>query len=314
MAGCSTPDRPFLTADTIPSAADSDVDPLPIVAPEGGDGFVVERQEARALITPTGVVVPVVRELDDRYEVISPCGEPVEVVWGTPLTDASIVLDPGHGGPRETGAVGSNDLTEKELNLDVAKRTARALESRGISVVLTRTADYQIPLAVRSEIANRLEAEALISIHHNAPNANVSETPGTEVFIQADSEASRRLGGLIQEEVVSALQAFDVVWTAADDAGALLVLNADGEESYGMIRRPEMPAVLAELAYISNPEEAALFETDEYRDAVSSALATAIERWLTTSDPGSGFVARPRIFTPDGSTGGTIGCVDPDLG
>ena len=270
--------------------------------------------EPRVLITPTGVVVPIVADLTDAYSVLTPCGNRAQVVWGTPIAQADIVLDPGHGGAVETGAVGPNGLTEKELNLDLAKRTARILEGRGVTVVLTRTADYRVPLSTRAEIANVLEVEALISIHHNAPNANTSPTPGTEVFIQNGSDESARLGGLLQEEIVEALDQFDITWSVSTGPGAIVVLNDSGDDAYGMIRRPEMPAVLAELGYLSNPFEAELFATDRYREVAAEALADAIERWLTTDDPGSGFRDEPRIFTPSGGTGGTDGCVDPDLG
>ena len=268
----------------------------------------------RVLITPTGVVVPIVTDLTDSYWVWTPCGSRARVVWGTPIAAADIVLDPGHGGAVETGAVGPNGLIEKELNLDLAKVTARLLEQRGYTVVLTRTADYRIPLETRAEIANVLDAKAIVSIHHNAPTANTSPTPGTEVFIQDGSEESARLGGLLQEEIIDALDQFDLEWSIATDAGAIVVLNDSGDNAYGMIRRPDMPAVLAELGYISNAAEAELFATDEYLDAASAALADGIERWLTTDDPGTGFRDEPRLFTPGGGTGGSDDCVDPDLG
>ncbi len=285
---------------------------------EGADGGELAMEEddttPRVLITPTGVVVPIISNLSGSYSVMTPCGNRARVVWGTTIHRADIALDPGHGGAVETGAVGPNGLTEKDLNLDIAKRTARLLESRGISVVLTRTSDYRIPLATRAEIANVLEVEALVSIHHNAPTANTSPTPGTEVFIQDGDDESARLGGLLQEEIVDALDQFDVEWSIATDPGAIVVLNDSGDNAYGMIRRPEMPAVLAELGYIANAEEAELFATDRYRNVAAAALADGIERWLTSDDPGSGFRDEPRIFTPSGGTGGSDGCEDPELG
>lgn len=313
-AACSEPPRPRISDETLPTIPDvgdaagdldanGEIEPVPFVD-----------DTPRVLITPTGVVVPIVSTMTNSYSVLTPCGNRDRVIWGTPISTADVVLDPGHGGSVETGAVGPNGLTEKELNLEVAKRTARILESRGIAVVLTRTADYRIPLATRAEIADVLDAKAIISIHHNAPNANPSSTPGTEVFIQDGVPESARLGGLLHEEIVAALDTFDLNWTIASDAGAIVVLNDSGLNSYGMIRRPEMPAVLAELGYISNPEEAELFATVEYQDTAATALADGIERWLTTQDPGSGFRDSPRLFTPSGGTGGSDGCEDPELG
>ncbi len=286
---------------------------------EPGDGSdaegerVVDPNEALALITPTGVVVPVTGFSERGYEIITPCGEDGLISWGTPISDIQIVLDPGHGGDVETGAQGPNGLVERDLNLDVAKRTANELAERGISVLLTRTSNYRVPLAVRAEIANRLEAEALISIHHNAPEGAPSPTPGTEVFVQKDVAESRRLGGTIYEAVVDALDEFDIDWQTAPDAGVLEVLDDEGVDTYGMVRRPEMPAVLAELGYIANPAEAALFATEAYVEAASVALADGIEAWLRSEARGTGFVAVPRVFTPNSGTGGAGGCVDPVL-
>lgn len=283
------------------------------VAEEAAGPAVVAPVDALALITPTGVVVPVTGYDAAGYEVVTPCGVPGLVSWGTPIEAAQIVLDPGHGGEIETGAVGPNGLVERDINLTLAKRTANELADRGISVVLTRTADYRMPLAVRSEIANQLDAEAIISIHHNAPEANPSDVPGTEIFVQSGSDESRRLGGTIYEAVFAALDEFDIAWQAAPDAGVLRVITDEGNDSYGMVRRPEMPAVLLEFGYLANPAEAELFATEEYVEAASVALADGIEAWLVSDAPGEGFVDEPRVFTPDGRTGGASGCVDPAL-
>lgn len=295
------------------AAAEISVNPADEPEDDPAGPAVVGPDDARALITPTGVVVPVTDYGDAGYEIVTPCGVPGLVSWGTPIEAVQIVLDPGHGGEIETGAVGPNGLVERDINLTLAKRTANELTDRGISVVLTRTSDYRVPLAVRSEIANRLDAEAIISIHHNAPEASSSDVPGTEIFIQSGNDESRRLGGTIYEAVVDALDEFDVDWQAAPDAGVLRVITGEGNDSYGMVRRPEMPAVLLEYGYLANPAEAELFATEEYAEAASVALADGIEAWLDSDAPGEGFVDEPRVFTPNGRTGGTAGCVDPEL-
>ncbi len=319
-AACVTGERPVLTGEMLPSTTmpEDEQGALPAASEtttsvaEPTVSEQVAREDARALVTPTGVIVPVLEVTPEEFVIRTPCGETSSLTLGTPIAVARVVLDPGHGG-EESGAVGPNGLQEKDLNLEIAQRAMRKLEERGISVVLARTDDYRIPLSTRAEIGNRLGAEVMVSIHHNAPNWLDSNIPGSEIFVQSGSTESRRLGGLLYEEIVGALLQFDVAWTTNDDAGALAVLNSDGEDAYGMIRRPEMPAVLAEFGYLSNPAEADLFLTDEYRDVAAEALAAGIERYLFTDDPGSGFVDEPRIFTPDGSTGGSGGCIDPPL-
>jgi N-acetylmuramoyl-L-alanine amidase len=267
---------------------------------------------ARALITPTGVVVTVLAETPAGYRVTTPCGNEAMVSEGTPVRRTAVVLDPGHGGEVDTGAVGANGLMEKHLNLNVAHAVQAVLIGRDIPVLLTRTGDYASRLGVRTDLADRVDAELLLSIHHNAPTPASSPTPGTEVFIQSASEGSHRLGGLVYTRVKDALSEFNVDWTAAPDAGVLTVLSTRGNDAYGILRGPSTVSVLAELAYISHPPEAELFATPEYMDAVSEALADAVERYLETEATGAGYVAEPRVFNPQPGIGSSL-CVDPLL-
>ena len=267
---------------------------------------------ARALVTPTGVVVSVLEETTTGFRVTTPCGNEATVLEGTTLGTTQVVIDPGHGGQVDTGAVGANGLMEKHLNLEVSQALEADLIVRGIDVLLTRTADYASRLGVRAGLADRVNADLLISIHHNAPTPGPSPRPGTEVFIQSTSEASRRLGGLVWTRVTAALSGFDIEWTAAPDAGVLSVLSTQGSDAYGMISGPRTVSVLAEMAYISNPVEAELFATAEYVEAASDALADAVEGFLTTEATGAGYVAEPRIFNPQPGIGGSL-CVDPAL-
>jgi N-acetylmuramoyl-L-alanine amidase len=268
--------------------------------------------EARALVTPTGVVVAVLEETPAGYRVTTPCGNEDLVTEGTPVGRTTVVLDPGHGGEVDTGAVGANGLMEKHLNLNVAHAVQAVLIGRGIPVLLTRTGDYATRLEVRADLADRVDADLLLSVHHNAPTPAPSPTPGTEVFIQSASEGSHRLGGLVYTGVKAALSRFDVDWTAAPDAGVLTVLSTRGNDAYGILRGPNTVSVLAELAYLSHPPEAELFATPEYIEAASEALADAIERYLYTEATGAGYVAEPRVFNPQPGIGSSL-CVDPRL-
>jgi N-acetylmuramoyl-L-alanine amidase len=271
-----------------------------------------EEMAADGLVTPTGVVVAVLEETANGYLVRTPCGNEEVVSGGTPIARVSVVLDPGHGGEIDTGAVGANGLIEKNLNLSLAQALEAKLIVRGVSVILTRTGHYASILGTRTALADHLGADLLLSVHHNAPTPGPSSQPGTEVFIQHDSAESRRLGGLVWQHVVQALSQFDISWSAAPDAGVLSVLSTRGNDAYGINRSPDTPSVLAELGYLSNPVEAELFATDEYVEAAAEALADAVGTYLNTDDPGSGFVAEPRVFNPQPGIGGSA-CVDPDL-
>lgn len=265
-----------------------------------------------AVFSPKGVLVPVIAEVDGGYQVETPCGSPVVIPWGQPVGPMQVVIDPGHGGD-EQGAVAESGLTEAELNLRLARRTAADLARRSITVVLTRNADYRIPIRRRAILADAIGPSIFISLHHNTPASAPSATPGTEVFIQSDSDASRRLGGLLYESVVEGLSTFDVEWTARTDAGVLTVLDDSGEDAYGIARYPSTPSALVEMAYLGNPREAALLGSEDYLDVAAAALADGIERYLASDESGSGFIDAARTFNPSGETGGTDGCVDPEL-
>ncbi len=266
---------------------------------EGSESVVPD-----GLVTPTGVPVAVLERIGSGYLVRTPCGNTAEVSEGVFINGARVVIDPGHGGPFDTGAAGPNGLIERDLNLTLGRAVIDELSSRGISALSTRTGDYGTLLSVRAALADALGAEALISIHHNAPNWARSSVPGSEVFIQSVSRDlaradSARLGGLLYEEITAALATFDnVSWSRAANAGVLRVLSSRGADAYGMIVRPAVPTALVEYGYLSNPSEAALFATDEYIEVAAAATADAIDAYLHTERPGTGFIQRPRIFDP----------------
>ena len=274
-----------------PSPADQPDDPAPADLP-------------RALLTPTGVPVAVIGRAGGGYLVRTPCGNAAEVTGGDPIDGMRVVLDPGHGGRFDVGAVGPNGLAEDVLNLTLSGAILAELARRGIPAAAARTGDYGSLLSVRAALADAVGADALISLHHNAPTHRLGDSPGTEVYVQSDDDEtprsdSARLGGLLYEEITTALSMFaDVSWSRLPDAGVLRVLFPWGGDAYGMIRRPAVPAVLVEYGYLSNPSEAELFATDDYIGIAATATANAIEDYLNTDRPGSGLVERPRRFDP----------------
>ncbi len=269
----------------------------------------------KLVFTRNGVVSPVLGINADGSVVIrTPCENTATVTGASAIGPIDIVVDPGHGGD-ESGAIGSNGLAERTLNLAVAKITVDALQKAGVRVLLTRTADYRVTLSERATIIKAAAPRAAISIHHNGGSDGPRNGPGTEVFYQHASGDSRRLGGLIYEEVVAALSQYkDVAWQADSDAGVKTRLNNSGGDYYAMVRQPApVTAVLAELGFLSNPPEAALYARPDVQKVEGEAVARGIQRWLTTADPGSGYTeAYPRT-EPAGPGGGLSGCTDPPL-
>jgi N-acetylmuramoyl-L-alanine amidase len=268
---------------------------------------------ARVVVTPTGVVAPVRGAHPDGWRVTTPCGKEAVVTSGRPIHAAHVVIDPGHGG-REVGAVADNGMLESEVNAAVAAALARALEAQGMTAVLTREADYRLPIVTRAEIVEALQPNLFISIHHNGGVAPVRADPGTEVYFQKESPESRRLAGLLWEDLYSTLAAYPVQWRGGRDAGAIYRLDRGGDDFYGVLRRTAgTPSVLVEVAYPSNPQEAELLSRSDVRTALAGAMARAIGRYFLTDEPGSGF--QTPLFRGYGSSGGgtLVNCSDPAL-
>jgi N-acetylmuramoyl-L-alanine amidase len=265
----------------------------------------------------SGVMAPITADLGDgSFEVQTPC-DARAVVTGFPLIGAHVVLDPGHGGD-EPGAVGPNGLLEKDLNLAVARFTAQRLREAGATVVLTRDEDLRVTIATRAGIALGLQPTAFLSIHHNAASDGPSAAPGTEAYFQVASPDSRRLAGLVVEEVRAALGPFGGPWESDTDNGAKARVRSanPAEDFYGVLRRTAgVTSVLSEAGYLSNPAEADLFGREEVQRAEADALARALTRFVQGEEAGAdAFSPSPPSTGPSGGSGGTAeGCVDPVL-
>lgn len=251
---------------------------------------------------------------DGSVVIKTPCENNASVRNVKAVGPIDIVIDPGHGGA-ESGAVGANGLAERTVNLAVAKHTIDALAAASFHPLLTRTADYRVTLTERANIAHAINPRVFVSIHHNGGSDGPRDGPGSEVYYQHASAGSRRLAGLIYEEVISALSQYPgIPWQADRDAGVKTRLNNSGGDYYAMIRQPApVTAALAELLFLSNPPEADLVARPDVQLAEGNAVARGIVRFLTTQDPGSGYVdAYPRT-EPAGGGGGLGGCTDPPL-
>jgi N-acetylmuramoyl-L-alanine amidase len=270
-----------------------------------------------AAATPSGVVVPVVGNTTRGWVVGTPCGRTVTVGTVRALT-GTVVLDAGHGG-KETGAIGPLGNRESDFNTAVVAHARRALEAAGIGVVLTRTGDYRIAIAPRAAIVAAVKPKAVVSIHHNASSSRLLNEPGTEVFHQAvgaSAAESRRLAGLLYEEVTATLARYEVTdWAATPWAGVKPRRNAQGDDFYGILRRTQgTPTALLEVGFISHKPEERLYARAAVQEAVGQAVARGVVRFLTSRDPGSGFITPPRLADDKRSGGGTENCEDPPLG
>ena len=253
---------------------------------------------------------------------------------GFPIAEAVVVVDAGHGGDRDPGAVGPKGLVESIVNLDVAERLrALLLASHDVdwetgevspgervaavgTVFMTRMydgpldGDHEAGLVYRSALANGAGAHAFVSIHNNGgPTVPLSQ-PGSEVYYSTAAAGSDRLGSLIHQEMLRSFSAFKAKWSGGTVVGAQARISTrTGADYYGVLRRARGPAVIAEGLYITRPAEESLLASGDFRQAYAEGVYRGIVRFLSTSESGS------RIHAPVTFTGGTVanhaGCVIP---
>lgn len=176
-----------------------------------------------------------------------------------------VCLDPGHGG-YDPGAVGPGGLKEKDVTLAVALRVGFYLQNSGAEVFFTRASDrvswppeVEQDLAARVEIANRGQADLYLSIHCNS--APTPEAGGIETYSFRQTGKAAEVARLIQAELVRELGLRD---RGVKTAG------------FYVLRHTAMPAVLTELAFISNPREEKLLSDPGFQERAAKALARAV--------------------------------------
>lgn len=176
-----------------------------------------------------------------------------------------VCIDPGHGGT-QPGAVGPGGTMEKYITLSVALILRDLLKSRGIDVIMTRETDKDVrtrqqpnELQVRCDVANKAKADYFVSIHCNA--SNDARAQGTETWYSAKDNKSQVLANNIQRELVKQIQ--------RANRGVKI-------GNYYVTNSTKMPAVLVELAFISNPEEEQLLRNDEFKRKCALGIANGI--------------------------------------
>lgn len=168
--------------------------------------------------------------------------------YAAPLAGRRFVVDPGHGG-WDSGAVGPTGLREKDANLRVATSLRNCLvEYGGAQVRMTRTDDRYLTLAERSQIANNWGAERFISVHHNGSENRAIN--GTEVY-------SHTNGSWASADMRNKVHARLVKMTGLRNLGAKTA-------NFAVLRRTNMPAILTEASFITNPYEEARLKNPNY--------------------------------------------------
>ncbi|WP_410499069.1 N-acetylmuramoyl-L-alanine amidase [Chitinibacter sp. S2-10] len=230
----------------------------------------------------------------------------------------TVVLDPGHGG-EDPGAVGPSGTYEKTVVLQIAKRLRDLLHAEAnFRVVMTRDADFFVPLGVRVRKARAVQADLFVSIHADAfvkPDAN-----GSSVFALSEGGASSTaarwlaktqndadlIGGVKikgGEDLRKTLLDLTTTATINDslkvgkamlgELGGINRLHKNSVEqaSFAVLKAPDIPSVLVETAFISNPDEEKKLIDDDYQHKMALALLKGIKRYFAKNPP----LARTRI-------------------
>ncbi len=216
-----------------------------------------------------------------------------------------IVIDPGHGG-HDTGTIGPNGLEEKDLVLDVGRRLGKLLQARlGADVVYTRKDDTFIPLETRTSIANQEQADLFVSIHANSsrdPDARGVETyylnftssaEALDVAARENAASDKsvyELQDLVKKialkEKIEESREFATNVQRALHSG--LAAKSPGIRDRGVKKAPfivligaNMPSILAEISFVSNPGDERKLETPDYRQRIAESLYRGISKYVS---------------------------------
>lgn len=236
--------------------------------------------------------------------------------------DVIIAIDAGHGG-EDPGAIGPNNVFEKDVVLAISKQLAKFIDAEpGFKAELIRTGDYYIPLKKRRDLARRKRADVFVSIH-----ADAFKTPsakGTSVFALsrrgASSETARFLaareneadliggvgnvslddkdkllaGVLVDLSMTASLNAsLEVGGHVLQEMKQVSVLHKKRVEQAGfaVLKSPDVPSILVETGFISNPGEAKKLSTSKYRNKMARSIFTGLKHHFSKNPPADSYIA-----------------------
>ena len=187
----------------------------------------------------------------------------------------TVVVDPGHGG-MDPGKIGINDVEEKEINLEISLMLRDKLEKQGIQVVMTRETDQGLydedssnkkvqDLQRRVELIHEEQPVCVVSIHQNSyPDASVK---GAQVFYYEDSTDGKKLAEELQNALIAQVDPENH-------------RQEKGNTTYYLLERTDVPLVICECGFLSNPEEAELLTDQAYQETLTDAIVSGILEYL----------------------------------
>ena len=224
-----------------------------------------------------------------------------------------VAIDPGHGG-EDPGAIGKRGTYEKDVTLSIARKLKALIdEDPGMRAMLTRDDDYFVPLATRVQKAQRVQADLFVSIHADAFNTPTAR--GSSVFALSEHGATSAAARLLAQhenesdliggvnlgahETVVRKTLLDMSQTAQindslrvgrsvlDGIGEVNPLHKGSVEQAGfaVLKAPDIPSILVETAFISNPEEELKLRSDQHQTQFATSIHRGIKRYFAQNPP-----------------------------
>ncbi len=264
----------------------------PVLKSAGRSGKTTSRKKSPAVIQPDG-----------REARPSASGDR-SLIRALGLKIGKIVIDPGHGG-HDTGTIGPRGLLEKDLVLDVCHRLGKLLDSRmGAEVIFTRSDDTFVPLETRTAIANQEQADLFVSVHANS--SRDADARGVETYYLNFTSSPEALEVAARENAVSEKSIHelqDLVKKialkekidesrefASDVQQAMhtsLAAKTSSIRDRGVKKAPfivligaNMPSILAEISFVSNPTDERKLRTPEYRQRIAESLYRGVSKYV----------------------------------
>ncbi len=247
--------------------------------------------------------------------------------------DIVIMIDPGHGG-EDPGAIGPNHVREKDIVLAISKELARYLnEKQGFKAFLTRNDDYYVGLRKRTSIARERNADLLVSVHADA--FIKAQANGASVFALSNRGASSETARWLAQKENAADLIGGVGGVSLEDkddvlAGVLLDLSSTAslkaslgvgdhvlrsiggvsrlhknrvqQAGFVVLKSPDIPSILVETGFISNPAESRRLKTRKYQRQIARSIASGVEGFFTQSPPPGSYLAWKQNPSSPGGT------------
>ena len=251
---------------------------------------------------------PMVSEPESAPKLAEKSPEPASKSGKKSRRMVTIMLDPGHGG-EDPGAIGARGSMEKNVTLSIARRLRERIDNDpNMRAALTRDGDFFVPLGTRVQKARKAKADLFVSIHADAwikPEAR-----GSSVFVLSEKGASSAAARYLAQKENEADKVGGVNFTVSDphlartlmdltqtatqndsmrlgksvlgNLGSVNALHKSSVEQAGfaVLKAPDIPSVLIETAFISNPEEEKRLNDEEYQDKLAEAIMRGIRQYL----------------------------------